>query len=159
LSEFRSRIRAAGVRRSTTFGQVTGQLLVEQAEALATALSKVGRAVDVKEAHTARITAKRLRYLLEPLQRRGRMVKGLVERLKGLQDTLGDLHDMQVLEEAVAAAVVDLAAQGARKLYAMAIEGAGDPGTEVAERIDEERTGLAEVGRLVRARSEELFTR
>jgi CYTH domain-containing protein len=51
---------------------------------------------DEDECHEARIAAKRLRYLLEPI---GRLIPGadeLVTRLKGLQDVLGDLHDAQV---------------------------------------------------------------
>ena len=65
---------------------------------------------DEDECHEARIAAKRLRYLLEPI---GRLVPGadeLVTRLKSLQDVLGDLHDAQVFDAEVAA----LAAEAVR---------------------------------------------
>lgn len=157
LAVYRARIRTVGARQATTFGQLAGGLIRRQALGLGTDLASVHQLADVKEAHVARIAAKRLRYLLEPLQRRSRLVKALVERLKGLQDALGDLHDMQVLDEAVAAAVEEVAARGARRLHAMALEGRSDEAGDVVEQVDDERTGLAEVGRLVRARSEELF--
>jgi len=66
-------------------------------------LEHVRSMVDEDEAHEARIAAKRLRYLLEPI---GRLVPGadeLVTRLKSLQDVLGDLHDAQVFDAEVAA--------------------------------------------------------
>ncbi|HUQ80121.1 MAG TPA: CHAD domain-containing protein [Gemmatimonadaceae bacterium] len=64
---------------------------------------------DDDQCHDARIAAKRLRYLLEPI---GRLVPGadeLVTQLKGLQDVLGDLHDAQVFGseiEELAASVI-----------------------------------------------------
>ncbi len=46
--------------------------------------------------HAARITGKRLRYLLEPLNGAVPGVPLLIKRLKALQDLLGELHDCQV---------------------------------------------------------------
>jgi hypothetical protein len=63
---------------------------------------------NVAEAHAARISAKRLRYLLEPLARRAPGVKALVGRLKQLQDLLGNFHDMQVLAEEIDASLAAL---------------------------------------------------
>jgi CHAD domain-containing protein len=46
--------------------------------------------------HAARITGKRLRYLLEPLAAEMPDVAPLIKRLKDLQDLLGEIHDCQV---------------------------------------------------------------
>jgi CHAD domain-containing protein len=56
-------------------------------------------------AHAARIAAKRLRYLLEPLVRRAPRGKSLIGRLKELQDVLGDLHDVQILSQEIASSL------------------------------------------------------
>jgi hypothetical protein len=76
---------------------------------LAEDLKAVRRVGDVSEAHTARIAAKRLRYLLEPVSRRVRGIKTLVGRLKELQDVLGDLRDRQVLADEIASSLAALA--------------------------------------------------
>lgn len=71
---------------------VAGELLREHAEQLAQALSRVTSPEDVDEVHRARIAAKRLRYLLEPLDEE----LGLTDssaRLKNLQRHLGEIHD------------------------------------------------------------------
>ena len=57
---------------------------------------------DEAEAHRARIRAKRLRYLLEPIAADVEGVDELLESLKGLQDLLGDLRDAQLLSGLVA---------------------------------------------------------
>ena len=59
-------------------------------------LRRVRTVREEREAHEARIAAKRLRYLLEPVMRIVPGAADLVERLKSLQDTLGDMHDAQV---------------------------------------------------------------
>ncbi len=64
--------------------------------ALSTALQRDNDAV---ANHDARIEAKRLRYLVEPLVELLRSWKPIVDTLKSLQDILGELHDAQVMEE------------------------------------------------------------
>jgi hypothetical protein len=51
-----------------------------------------------KPAHRARLAAKRLRYVLEPVRFLVRGGQGVVRQLKALQDILGDLHDLHTLE-------------------------------------------------------------
>ena len=65
---------------------------------------------DVREGHEARIAAKRLRYLLEPVMKIIPGAADLVDRLKGLQDVLGDLHDAQVFGAEISKAAADAAA-------------------------------------------------
>ena len=76
---------------------MTGSLIQSLAGELADSLEAVSNPEQVAEAHAARIRAKRLRYLLEPLSRRVAGAKTLVGRLKQLQDLLGQVHDLQVL--------------------------------------------------------------
>jgi len=73
-------------------------------------LEHVRSLTDEDECHDARIAAKRLRYLLEPIVRLIPGADDLVAKLKELQDVLGDLHDAQVfgteIEEIAASAMV-----------------------------------------------------
>ncbi len=64
-------------------------------------LSRVRWISDADRAHRARISAKRLRYLLEPLSSQMRQVKERVRELQDLQDKLGDLHDLHLLENQI----------------------------------------------------------
>ena len=68
----------------------------KQADELRDHISRVRSLDDETEAHEARIAAKRLRYLLEPVAKLIPEAGALVERLKMLQDVLGDLHDAHV---------------------------------------------------------------
>ena len=49
-----------------------------------------------EEIHRARIAAKHLRYLLEPFAADLPGVEAIIERIKGLQDAFGDVHDAHV---------------------------------------------------------------
>ena len=91
-----------------SFRQVTGELIRGHAADLTERLRAVRTAENMTEAHRARIAAKRLRYLLEPLTRRAAGAKGLIAPLKGLQDVLGQLHDVHVMSEEIAASLADL---------------------------------------------------
>jgi CHAD domain-containing protein/CYTH domain-containing protein len=76
---------------------VCADLLRRHGDELAAALTRVAAAEDDQAAHRARIAAKRVRYLLEPLRSEMPRAVGMVERLKQLQDVLGELHDRHVL--------------------------------------------------------------
>lgn len=91
-----------------SFRQVTGELIRRHAADLNEKLRAVRTAENMAEAHRARIAAKRLRYLLEPLTRRAAGAKGLIAPLKGLQDVLGQLHDVHVMSEEIATSLADL---------------------------------------------------
>ena len=97
LSEFQTRVHLHGRPQHPSFGRVAGTLAQLQAVALRDRLAAVVGVQGTDEAHRARIAAKRLRYLLEPLARRGKRAKALVDHLRGLQDLLGEVRDTQVL--------------------------------------------------------------
>jgi hypothetical protein len=81
-----------------TFGVATGAILAERAEALRRRLQRVTSIEQLKRAHRARLAAKRLRYVLDPVRSLVPGGRDAVSRLKGLQDVLGDLRDLQTLE-------------------------------------------------------------
>src|SRR4051794_30987599 len=72
-----------------TLGAVTAQILRDQVVELEAHLAKVKHADDVEEAHRSRISAKRVRYLLEPFAEELPPADAVVQRFKALQDLLG----------------------------------------------------------------------
>jgi CHAD domain-containing protein/CYTH domain-containing protein len=92
----------------------------EHAEELSARLTLVQRLEHEREAHRARIAGKRLRYLLEPVAPFLVGGEALVERLKALQDSLGDLHDahiwLMMLREMAAEAAMEEGRRLARTL-------------------------------------------
>jgi CHAD domain-containing protein len=105
LGRFRVEVRTGREPKQASFGQVSGRLVRGQVAELAEGLKAVSTPDDVAKAHAARIRAKRLRYLLEPLASRVRGVRVLVGRLKQLQDLLGHLHDMHVMVAEINSAI------------------------------------------------------
>jgi len=77
-------------------GAVTGKRIQQAAAELAVLLARVRSIRGVEDAHRARIAAKRLRYVLEHAAGQVAAATPVIERLKSLQDELGDLHDTQV---------------------------------------------------------------
>ena len=79
---------------SPGFSAVMGQLMREHATALAERLGRVHAIRNTGQIHEARIAAKRLRYLMIPLEEFVPGVRELVDELGKLQDALGDSHDV-----------------------------------------------------------------
>ena len=124
---------------------------------LVAALAKVASVADEREGHRARIEAKRLRYLLEPAATLLDGAKATIERLKDLQDRLGELHDLQLLAVEIAQAVAEAESERARRVAQAAL--AGDPGgrRERAEMRRSERPGLLALARRVAVRRDAIF--
>lgn len=83
------------------FSVATQRLIPVVAAELEYRLSEVHSLADAPQQHRARIRAKRLRYLLEPLSADEPAAQPLIEQLKRLQDLLGDLRDAHLLEETI----------------------------------------------------------
>src|SRR6202035_1744270 len=115
-----------------TFGDAAAEILLRHAAKLGHRLGRIKDAGDVEGAHAARISAKRLRYLADPLaqlvqaNRRQPRADQLVHRLKGLQDLLGEFHDAHVQEADLAAALAEAAAERARRLLELTLAGDAD---------------------------------
>lgn len=89
------RLRAAGDEGWTDALAVH---LTRQAEGLVAAVDAAGALYAVEALHAVRIACKRLRYALELADETGAAaVSRLLGRLKGMQDILGRLHDLDVL--------------------------------------------------------------
>jgi CHAD domain-containing protein len=143
---------------SPTLGAVTAEILRDQVAELEANLAKVRHADDVDEAHRSRISAKRIRYLLEPfaeeLPENGAAV---VKRFKALQDLLGDLHDAHVLEKELSDAVEEAAAERARRLLELSLTESPDSARLRTERRRSRETGLIALARQNRDRRDHLF--
>jgi CHAD domain-containing protein/CYTH domain-containing protein len=113
LEFYRERIRLRKNGRAApvpVFAEALAPRVRTQARELERHLGNVHSERDVREGHEARIAAKRLRYLLEPVMKIIPGAADLVDRLKSLQDVLGDLHDAQVFGAEISKAALDAAA-------------------------------------------------
>jgi CHAD domain-containing protein/CYTH domain-containing protein len=122
LESYRERLRLRKDGRAAplpAFAEALAPRVRKAARELEMHLSRVRTERDVHEGHEARIAAKRLRYLLEPVMRIVPGATDLVDRLKSLQDILGDLHDAQVFGTEIsklAAGAMGAAPNGAASL-------------------------------------------
>jgi CHAD domain-containing protein len=157
LSVYRTEVHLDARAERPTFAAVTADILRGQTAELEMHLARVGDADDEEEAHEARISAKRLRYLLEPLTDELPAAAPLVKRLKGLQELLGELHDAHVLETELREGVGIAAAERAAKLFRVSIDEVLDEKVLRAERRRSVEPGLISLARLNRARRDRLF--
>jgi CHAD domain-containing protein len=80
-----------------TFARSLANLTEAHATDLLANLGQIMSIDHAEQLHQARITAKRLRYLLEPVRAYANAAQSVVKRSKRLQDVLGDLNDVHVL--------------------------------------------------------------
>ena len=137
------------------FRETFAALLRQHAADLEIRLAAIRGPEDEENAHEARISAKRLRYVLEPVRTEADGVKALVEHLKDLQDLLGALHDMHVLDAALLAALESVATTKVHRLRSLALE--GDGAAMQRERRRDERLGLVALAARARVRRDTLF--
>ncbi len=129
---------------------------------LAELLAFMPRAADpaqVEALHDMRIAAKRLRYILEIAHPCfGDYARTAVNRVKDLQELLGELHDCDVQSEELEAFLNDLIAEDALAL-ALAAEGMDDlaPDALRVARHRDDHAGVAALLVYVRARRRVLF--
>jgi len=134
-----------------TFGVVARDVLLAHAHRLDDLLGAIHSSDDQSTIHRARIAAKRLRYIMEPLKEALLGGPRLVSELKSLQDLLGELCDTHVLEDTLVRAVENAGAERARRRFESALaNGLADKGLRVPRRS--EMRGLLAVARLLRQR-------
>lgn len=96
LSTYSHPVRASE-NRGLSLAQAISARLVPHTRLLMEALDDIETVADQRRCHEARITAKRLRYLLEPAAPCVRGGQATVEKLRALQSALGGVHDLQIL--------------------------------------------------------------
>jgi len=134
----------AHARAEASFGVVVASLLRRQARDLRTELGRVRSAADEQASHASRIAVKRLRYLVEPLAGVVDGAEPLVDRLRGLQDSLGELHDAHTLLQRLARLVRIACKERARRLARVIASMSADyDRTEAAARLDPEPVIMA----------------
>lgn len=159
LEQYRARVPVAGGPAEERFGVAASRALAATAGEFGECLAAVHQAGDPGPAHAARIAAKRVRYVLEPVAGTAPGGPSLVRRLKSLQDLLGEFNDCHVLEAEVAAGVAEVAALRARRLLDVALADGPDAVRRAGRSARDPRRGLLAVARLLRARRQELFAR
>lgn len=81
-----------------------GSRLLKRQKALRAAIAEAGQMYAAEKLHQVRIASKKLRYALELALDAGiKPAAGPLRTIKRAQDTLGRLHDLQVLQQHVAA--------------------------------------------------------
>ncbi|HET7219599.1 MAG TPA: CHAD domain-containing protein [Vicinamibacterales bacterium] len=89
-----------------------GSRLVKRAKALAAAMTDAGRMYSPEHLHKVRIAAKKLRYGMELAFDAGvKSAAAPLRTVKRVQETLGKLHDLQVLQSHVATVQAEPKAQ------------------------------------------------
>jgi CHAD domain-containing protein len=136
LAVYKREMQVGEAHQARAFAAVTAELLHEHTRALKELLGGVNGPDDEETAHEARIAAKRLRYLLEPLRKHAPGAGPAVGALKELQDVLGDLHDCAVLAADIGRALAEAVGEGLH--------------TEAAE-------GMVAISRIVREHRDERF--
>ena len=132
-----------------------GLLLRDHAKTLGDRLGEVRQPGDEDSVHCVRITAKRLRYLLEPAAAAVTDGKQAIRTMKRLQDLLGNLRDMHVMEGLLADALAQVATDRTRQLHALALEGRHQEMHRARKR--DERIGLLALAGRARERRDALF--
>jgi CHAD domain-containing protein len=107
----RTRKQARDAEARVTFAQATDERLSVYCAEFAADLANIGSAADREEIHAARISGKRLRYLLEPLCGSVAGVAAQVSSMKSFQDRFGELNDRFVMAREIAQAVEIAGAQ------------------------------------------------
>ncbi len=152
----RARLKARSKVAQPGFAEVTAGLLLEVAGDFSTRCAQILDDPSEEPLHTARISGKRLRYLLEPLTLALPGAAEQVAALKVLQDLLGEIHDLQVFGQELAAASEEAGAARMRRLIEMSLAlPLDDPELERA-RQDDERAGLMSLARDLRTRQIDL---
>lgn len=88
-------------RAHVSFARTLANLTEAHATDLLVQLGQIARMDDAEALHEARIKAKRLRYLLEPVRGYVDGAQPVVKKSKRLQEVLGDLNDVHVLMDEI----------------------------------------------------------
>jgi CHAD domain-containing protein len=158
LAVYKVRIDLRSAERPATLSSTLAPLVLAQAAALGDRLAAVQSIQDQAVAHAARIAGKRLRYLLEPVADGVAGAAALVKRLRILQDTIGEMHDVHVMAETVIQAAEEAGADQARRVATALLEGDATDEAIRQHRARDPRPGLLAIAGQLRARGQSAFT-
>jgi CHAD domain-containing protein len=156
LSVYHAEVHLEGDGPQDTLGRAAAGILRAHVEELDDHLARIAGPDDEEQSHEARIAAKRLRYLLEPLADELPQAKPVVKRIKALQDLLGELHDAHVLETELGAWLETAATDRTRKLLDLTLTDSSDKALLRTERRRSREAGILALARLNRARRDRL---
>jgi len=152
----RGRLKAKRDDPRHSFAEVTAGLLLEASGDFASHCANILADTSEEPLHIARISGKRLRYLLEPLVVALPDAVERVRELKVLQELLGEIHDLQVFGMELAEASEEAGAARMRKLIELSLTHPLDaPELELARQQDE-RAGLMSMARELQTRQADL---
>ena len=120
--------------RPERFGTSLAARLLKASDALQGDLAAIHHATDIDECHRARIAAKRLRHVLEPVSELASEGNTIIKALKMLQDSLGDLHDTHVFSKEIASRGKGTAARPGMVLLAQRLHERGARAYATVER-------------------------
>ncbi|HEX4562290.1 MAG TPA: CHAD domain-containing protein [Gemmatimonadales bacterium] len=142
-----------GLPSGPSFAGTTARLVTDAAVALTEALRRIRKPEDTEAAHDARLTGKRLRYLLEPVADAAAGAPALIDRLRTLQELLGEFNECQVMLDEIAEGVEALGAARAREAHDLQVDGKARPRLKRGR----EDAGLLALARRARARRDDLY--
>lgn len=97
LAVMRSEQNLLSEQPHVTFARTLANQIEAHATDLLVNLGQIASMEHIEQLHEARIVAKRIRYLLEPVRAYVDGAQSVVKRSKRLQELLGDLNDVHVL--------------------------------------------------------------
>nr|WP_296748477.1 CHAD domain-containing protein [Thioalkalivibrio sp.] len=152
----RARLKTRSEGTEPVFAEVTAGLLLEASGDFSLRCAQILVDSSEEPLHMARISGKRLRYLLEPLTLAFPQAAEQVVALKVLQELLGEIHDLQVFGKELAEASEEAGAARLRKLIELSLTLPFDaPELELARQQDE-RAGLMSLARDLQTRQTDL---
>jgi CHAD domain-containing protein len=140
-----------------SFAEATREALTRSARELYDKLDLIETVADEVAGHAARIAAKRLRYVAEPVAPWIAEARPPVEILRRLQDLLGDLHDGQLLAAQVGQTLAEIESKRAQRLVEATLDGPPGSPEALSRTRRRERPGLLAVARRLGTRRGELF--
>lgn len=137
------------------FRAVFGEVFEPAANKFRMRLAAIAGSGDYRNIHRTRIQVKRLRYLVEPLRNAVEAARAIDKRLRKLQQLLGELHDIQVIEAELADGVEAAATEKARRMHELTV--GGDTRRLTQERRRDEALGLLVLAGRARAQRDALY--
>jgi CYTH domain-containing protein/CHAD domain-containing protein len=155
LETYRARVAPGNDAPAPGFASAASEAVHTAAAELELALSHVTGPDELHAEHAARIVAKRLRYLLEPVRHHAERGAELLADLRRLQDLIGERHDREVLSATLRGALERASLTNAQALAA-AVQ-ARDPHSERKLRARRAENFALELLRRARAEADALF--